>query len=148
MGDAAIVRLHNPPEIHAPNGYSHVAEVTGGRMVFISGQVGLTAGGNLAGKDDFPAQLRQTFDNLKAALAAAGATFNDVVKLNYYCADSVDLATQFASVREIRDAYVNTSAPPASTFVVVKRLVRPELLIEVEAVAAVSEVPDGNRQRV
>ena len=83
------------------------------------------------------AQARKVFANLKVALAAAGATFHDVIKLNYYCTDSVDLSVHLPVVCEIRDTYVNTSAPPASTFVVVRRLVRPEWLIEVEAVAVV-----------
>jgi enamine deaminase RidA (YjgF/YER057c/UK114 family) len=67
---------------------------------------------------------------------AAGGSFHDVIKLNYFCADNVDPAA-IAQVREIRDKYANTQAPPTSTFVVVRRLVRPEWLIEVEAVAVV-----------
>ena len=130
--------MHNPPGLHKPLGYSHVAEVTGGTLVFVAGQVGLDSAGNLVA-DDFAAQARQVFANLKAALAAAGATFHDVVKLNYYCVDSVDLSVQLPVVREIRDTYVNVAAPPTSTFVVVSRLVRPEWLIEVEAVAVVPQ---------
>ena len=137
MSEASKVKLHNPQDLHKPFGYSHVAEVSGGKLVYVSGQVALDAGGNLAGKDDFAAQTRQVFANLKTALAAAGATFHDVIKLNYYCADSVDLTAHLPAIREIRDAYVNTSAPPASTLVVIRRLVRPEWLIEVEAVAVV-----------
>ena len=137
MNGTSHTRLHNPPELHQPFGYSHVAEVTGGKLVYIAGQVALDAAGNLVGEDDFAAQARQVFANLKSALAAAGASLQDVIKLNYYCADSVDLAVQLPIIREIRDAYVNTAAPPASTFVVVRKLVRPEWLIEVEAVAAV-----------
>jgi enamine deaminase RidA (YjgF/YER057c/UK114 family) len=76
------------------------------------------------------------FENLKTALAAAGATFDDVIKLNYYCADSVD-AAGIAVVREVRERYLNSKNPPVSTFVVVRRLVRPEWLIEVEAVAVI-----------
>ena len=132
-------RLHNPPELHKPFGYSHVAEVTGGKLVYIAGQVALDAAGNLVGKDDFAAQARQVFANLKSALAAAGAGFHHVIKLNYYCADSVDPAVHLPVVREIRDTYINAAAPPASTFVVVRRLVRPEWLIEVEAVAVVNK---------
>jgi len=131
------MKLYNPTEVHKPFGYSHVGEVTGGKLVYIAGQVALDAAGNLVGKDDVAAQVRQVFANLNAALAAAGASFQDVIKLNYYCADAVDLAVHMPTIREIRDNYVNTAAPPASTFVVVSRLVRPEWLIEVEAVAAV-----------
>jgi enamine deaminase RidA (YjgF/YER057c/UK114 family) len=141
MNDTLNVKLSNPPAIHKPFGYSHVSEVTKGKLVYIAGQVALDADGNLVGKDDFAAQARQVFANLKAALEWAGASFHNVIKLNYYCADSVDPAVHLPMVREVRDALVNTAAPPASTFVVVHRLVRPEWLIEVEAVAV---VPDAS----
>ena len=137
MNNTSNVRLSNPPGIHKPVGYSHVAEVRSGKLIYISGQVALDANGNLVGKDDFAAQARQVFANLKAALESAGAGFKDVVKLNYYCANSIDPAVHLPQIREIRDGLLNTAAPPVSTFVVVHRLVRPEWLIEVEAVAVV-----------
>jgi enamine deaminase RidA (YjgF/YER057c/UK114 family) len=98
--------------------------------------VALDAAGNFVGKDDFRAQVEQVFKNLKAAVEAAGGNFHDIIKLNFYCVDSVD-PSQIPQVREVRDKYVNTQNPPTSTFVVVRRLVRPEWLIEVEAVALV-----------
>ncbi|HEV3062142.1 MAG TPA: Rid family hydrolase, partial [Vicinamibacterales bacterium] len=67
--------------------------------------------------------------------SAVRATFHDVVKLNYYCVDSVDPEVQVSVVRTIRDGFVNKDAPPVSTFVVVRRLARPDRLIEVEGVA-------------
>jgi len=131
------VRIFNPETIAKPTaGYSQVAEVSGGKVVFIAGQVAQDRNGNLVGKDDFRAQVQQVFENLKAAVEAAGGDFSNVVKLNYYCAEGVDPA-QIPAVREIRDKYVNTANPPTSTFVVVKRLVRLDWLIEVEAVAVV-----------
>jgi enamine deaminase RidA (YjgF/YER057c/UK114 family) len=130
------VRLFNPPGISAPVGYSHVAETSGGKVVYIAGQVALKPSGELAGPGDFPTQVEQVFANLKTAVEAAGGKLCHIIKLNYYCVDSVDLA-QFPALREIRDRYVNKQNPPASTFVVVRRLVRPEWLIEIEAVAAV-----------
>ena len=132
-------RTFSPDTMARPTaGYSQVAEVSGGKIVFIAGQVAQDRNGNLVGKDDFRAQVQQVFENLKAAVEAAGGDFNNVVKLNYYCAESVD-PTQIPAVREIRDRYVNTANPPTSTFVVVKRLVRPEWLIEVDAVAVVKK---------
>src|SRR6266403_1921407 len=130
------VRLHNPATLSKPNGYSHVAEVVSGKTVYIAGQVALDKDGQLVGKDDFGAQVRQVVANLNEALKSAGGTFADVVKLNYYCVDRVD-RSQLPALREIRDQFVNTKAPPASTFVFVPDLVRPEWLIEVEAVAVV-----------
>jgi enamine deaminase RidA (YjgF/YER057c/UK114 family) len=133
------VRIFNPDTLAKPTaGYSQVAEISDGKIVFIAGQVAQDRGGTLVGKDDFRAQVQQVFENLKAAVEAAGGNFKHVVKLNYYCAESVD-PSQITAVREIRDKYVNTANPPTSTFVVVKRLVRPEWLIEVDAVAVVKK---------
>jgi enamine deaminase RidA (YjgF/YER057c/UK114 family) len=115
--------------------YSQVVEVTGGKLVFIAGQVGIDPSGKLVG-DDFRAQVEQIFKNLKLAVEASGGSMNDLIKTNYYVAESVDPA-QYSAVREVRDQYLNKDAPPTSTFVVVKRLARPEYLIEIEAVAVV-----------
>ena len=132
-------RIFNPDTMaKATAGYSQVAEVNDGKIVYIAGQVALDRAGNLVGKDDFRAQVQQVFENLKAAVEAAGGDFTSVIKLNIYCAESVD-PSQVPVVREIRDKYVNIKNPPTSTFVVVKRLVRPEWLIEVEAVAVVKK---------
>ena len=137
--NAPAFRLFNPDTVAKPvAGYSQVAEVIGGKIVYIAGQVALDRSGNLVGKDDFSAQVQQVFENLKAAVEAAGGDFKSVVKLNYYCAESVD-PSQITAVREIRDKYVNTANPPVSTFAVVKRLVRPEWLIEVDAVAVIKK---------
>jgi len=131
-------RIHNPAGMHKPVGYSHVAEVTGGKLVYIAGQVAMDASGNLVGKDDFAAQVAQVFANLKTAIEAAGGSFKDVIKMNTYIADSVD-PSMMTAFRETRDKHVNTANPPASTAVVVRRLVRPEWLVEVEAVAVVNK---------
>src|SRR5258708_29781238 len=98
------LRLSNPSTIHKPVGYSHVAEIGNGKLIFVAGQVALDADGALVGRDDYAAQVRQVFANLSAALSAAGATFHDVVKLNYYGVDSVDPETQLPAVRTLRDA--------------------------------------------
>ena len=124
----------NPEAMHQPAGYTHVVEVTAGRLVYIAGQVALDRTGALVGPGDIRAQARQVFDNLQAALQAVGAGFEQVVKLTCYLVD----ATQLPVVREVRDQYVNTRQPPASTAVEVRRLVRDDLLIEVEAVAVVA----------
>jgi reactive intermediate/imine deaminase len=116
-------------------GYSQVATVTGGTLVFISGQVALDKSGNVVGKDDFRAQVQQVFENLKAAIEAAGGSFDDVVKLNSYLLDVTP--AHLAEFREVRDKYVNVKNPPASTAVQVQRLVRAEFLVEMEAVAVV-----------
>lgn len=129
----------NEPQIRflnrAPAGYSQVVEVRGGRTLYISGQVSLDSAGNVVGSGDFAAQVKQVFANLKARLDEAGASFNDVVKLNFYLLDASNLQL----VRDIRDTYVNRGHPPASTLVVVKQLFRPELLVEVDAIAVAKD---------
>ena len=133
---ADTVRFINPPSLSAPRGYSHIADVpAGSRMVFISGQVPLDSAGQLVGAGDFKAQATAVFENLRRALAAVGATFTDVVKVNYYMVD----ASQIATLREVRDRYVNRASPPASTLVEVRRLFREDVMLEVEAVAVVRQ---------
>ena len=118
-----------------PLGYSQVVEVRGGRTLYIAGQVALDKDGKLVGAGDFRAQVKQVFENLKTRLESGGASFKDVVKLNYYLTDAADLQ----AVRDTRNSYINTENPPASTLVVVKRLAREEYLIEVEAIAVAGE---------
>jgi enamine deaminase RidA (YjgF/YER057c/UK114 family) len=122
----------NPGTMHRPMGYSHVAELSAGRLVYVSGQVALDAAGELVGSGDIRAQARQVFENLRAALGAVGGGFDHVVKLNYYLVD----ASQLPVVREVRDQYLDPGRLPASTAVEVRRLFREDILIEVEAVAA------------
>jgi enamine deaminase RidA (YjgF/YER057c/UK114 family) len=97
----------------------------------VSGQVPLDRDGKLVGESNLESQARQVFENLQAALDAAGATWADVVKLNYYLVD----VSELSAVRAIRDEYVKTDDPPASTLVEVSRLFREDVLIEIDAVA-------------
>jgi reactive intermediate/imine deaminase len=124
-------RFLSPETMSPPFGYSHVVDARAGRIIFISGQVPLNTEGELIGEGDFEAQARQVFANLSAALEAAGAGWSDVVKLNYFLTEIGELAT----VRTIRDEYVDTERPPASTLVQVSALFRPEVMVEIEAVA-------------
>jgi enamine deaminase RidA (YjgF/YER057c/UK114 family) len=119
-----------------PAVYSHVAKVNSGAIVYISGQVPSDASGKFIGEGNFEAQVEQIFGNLKIAVEAAGGTMADIVKLNYYLVADVDQA-EVPKLRPIRDRYINVAKPPASTFVVVSRLMRPGWLIEIEAVAAI-----------
>jgi reactive intermediate/imine deaminase len=124
-------RFLTPAALSQPFGYSHVVEVPAGTMVYISGQVPLDAEGQLVGEDDFEAQTRQVFENLTRALEAADASWSDVVKLDYFLRD----VGQIAAVRAIRDEYIDTEQPPASTLVEVNSLFRPDVLVEIQAVA-------------
>ncbi|WP_158821763.1 RidA family protein [Granulicella sp. S156] len=138
MPEVRQVTLFNPETMFKPTaGYSQVAEVKSGKLVYIAGQIPFDQEGNLVGKDDFLSQAEQVFKNLKAAVEAAGGTPEDIVKLNYFCVESVDPSLT-PGILAVRDRFVNVAAPPISTFVVVKRLVRPEWLIEIEAVAVIN----------
>jgi reactive intermediate/imine deaminase len=120
-----------PDGLPPVNGYSHAVAFTG-PMVVVSGQVPLDEHGNLVGRSDPGAQARQVFRNLAAALAAAGATMEQVVKLTVYLTEMTDLET----FRQVRDEYISHSRPPASSLVQVKSLVNPQFRIEIEALAA------------
>jgi 2-iminobutanoate/2-iminopropanoate deaminase len=127
------VKRVNPPTLSTPTGYTHIVEVTGpAKTVYISGQIAFDKDGKVVGAGDMKAQAEQVFKNLEAALTAAGAKFSDVVKMNTYVTD-ID---QAPAVREVRARYFGTTTP-ASTFVQVAKLVRPELLIEIEVIAVV-----------
>jgi enamine deaminase RidA (YjgF/YER057c/UK114 family) len=130
-----LVEFTNSPELSPPNGYSYAAVVNSGKVVFLSGQVGLDRKGQMAGKNDFRAQSTQAFTNLKAALTSIGASFDNVVKLNYYV---VGLNHgKLGALRDVRDQFVNKAHPPASTLAGVQALFREDAQIEIEAVAVV-----------
>lgn len=117
-------------------GYSQAVEIRpGARIIFVAGQVALDHSGKLVGEGDFRAQATQVFENVKAALQASGAGFDNVVKLNSYFVDM----SQLPAFREVRDKYINTANPPASTAVKVAGLFREGFLLEIEAVAVVPE---------
>lgn len=132
----ADIDFATPPTLPQPNGYSHVATIgLGHRLVWTSGQVPIAADGTPAPAGDWEAQTRQAMRNVGSALAAAGATWDDVFKLTIYVVDTSALAT----VRAVRDEFVNVERPPTSSLVQVAGLFRPDLLIEVEAVAAIAD---------
>ena len=133
----AIHRFLNPSTMPATRGYTHVVETTTpSRTIYISGQLGMTPEGKFAGAPgDFRAQATQCFENLKAALAAVGANFEHVVKITNYFVDMAHLPIFF----EVRDRYVDTKAPPASTAVQIVQLAREGALFEIEAIAVVPQ---------
>ena len=130
----APIRHLNPDTLPKPAGYSHVVDApASGRMIHVSGQVALDRDGAIVGEGDFRAQATQAFENLKNALAAAGADFGHVVKINMFVLDMSNLL----ALRDIRDRYVNTAAPPASTLIEASRFFRDGILFEIDAVAIV-----------
>ncbi|MEU1595746.1 RidA family protein [Streptomyces sp. NPDC005708] len=128
--------MSEPTRIPAPDGvapaaaYTHVVIGTG-RFVAISGQLPLDEHGELVGEGDPAAQARQVFENLRRCLAAAGATFDDVVKLTFFVTDMAHMP----AIRAARAAYIPDDRLPAASAVQVAALVRPEFLMEIEAYA-------------
>src|SRR5262245_43978143 len=123
-------RFINPQALGRPPGYTHVVEVTApGRIVYIAGQLGVDRDGKVVG--DFRRRAVQTCEDRKPALAAAGAQFRHVVKLNNYLCDRAQRPT----FREVRDSYLAENARPASTTIAISGLAREGALIEIEAVA-------------
>ncbi len=110
--------------------YSHVVMTDAPVTVYIAGQVPRDKDGNNVGKGDMRAQIRQVGANLKAALAAAGATLADVVKTTTYVTD-VDEFFRHSDVR----AEIFGTSPPTSTTIVVKALAHPDFMVEIEAIA-------------
>ena len=128
--------IFSPATLPPPTGYSHVAKVNKGTLVYIAGQVSSDASGKLVGEGDFEAQAERVFANVKLAVEAAGATMADIVKMNTYIVAAVDPA-DVPKMRAVRGRYFGSGTPPASTLVYVSRLAQPGWLIEVEVVAAI-----------
>jgi len=123
---------HNPATIVAPaSRYSQAVEAPAGcRWLYISGQIGVGSDGAI--EKGFEAQARRTWSNLIATLNTAGMGPRDLMRINIYLTRADDLA----AARLTRDEALAGVAPPAGTLVVVAALAHPDLLIEIEAVAA------------
>ena len=124
-------RYINPPGLTKPTGYTHVVLAADGRTVYIAGQVAFDSTGALVGAGDFRAQAERVYANLRIALASVGATFSDVVKMTTFITDLANVA----ALREVRGKYLDPARAPANSLIGVATLARPELLLEIEAVA-------------
>lgn len=129
-----LTRIPAPDGVAAAAQYSHVVIGTG-RFVAVSGQLALDERGRLVGEGDPATQARQIFENLRRCLAAAGSTFDDVVKLTYFVTDMAHMP----AIRAARAEHIPDDRLPAASAVQVAALVRPEFLLEVEAFAVVPE---------
>lgn len=135
--DARMAELEfiQPAGLTRPPMYSHVGVARGGKTIYVSGQVPHDADGNLVGAGDFRAQAVQVYENLKIALAAAGASFADVVKQTTYIVDYQP--EHRAVIAEVRLQYVSRERPPTSTLIGVQALAMPGMMVEVEVIAVV-----------
>ncbi|MBV2156036.1 RidA family protein [Kitasatospora sp. SUK 42] len=132
MTTTHLTHITEPSGVAPGTGYTHVVTGTG-RLVQLSGQVAFDEHRNLVGEGDPKAQARQVFENLRRCLAAAGADFSDVVKFTIFLTDIAYLS----AVREARDEYLDGLPLPASSAMQVAALFKPEVLIEIEALAIV-----------
>lgn len=112
--------------------FSNAVKVDGGPLLFISGQLAYNSKRELVGKGDVRAQTTQVLENIKAALAAAGADFSHVVRVTVFIKDMA----HFRDIHDVRLQYFKADALPASTMVAVSGFVHPDALIEIDAVAA------------
>ena len=127
------IKRINPPALAAPTGFTHVVEVRGAATtLYIAGQVAYNERREVVGIGDMAAQTEQVFRNLEVALAAAGASFADVVKMTTFVTDM----SQAPAARAVRARYFG-DAPPANTLVQVTALAHPDFMIEIEVVAAI-----------
>jgi reactive intermediate/imine deaminase len=125
-------RIVAPPFIHQTTGYSHAVQAE--NTLYIAGQVANDPEGNLVGEGDIETQVEQVWRNLKSILGYAGGSVDDIVKITVF---TTDIAYRPA-IAAARDAVFTQGRFPASTFLVVQSLARPELLVEIEAIAVLN----------
>jgi enamine deaminase RidA (YjgF/YER057c/UK114 family) len=136
LAQGAAPRYVNPPGLVRPTGYTHVVVAPDGRTVYVAGQVAFDSTGQVVGGGDFRAQSERVFRNLQRALESVDGSLENVVKTTTYITDLKHVPT----LREVRGKYLDPAHPPANTLLVVSSLARPDLLIEIEAVAVLRSV--------
>jgi enamine deaminase RidA (YjgF/YER057c/UK114 family) len=137
FADAPTIEHLRPEGLLNTPGYSQVSTAKGGRLVFVSGQVPWDATGKPQHVGDLEAQTRLVFENVRRALAAAGGTLDDVVKITTFVKD-LD-AEKWKIVAKVRAEVLAKVPRPASTMIGVTSLVLDELLVEIEAYAVVPD---------
>ena len=114
--------------------FSNGVKVTGGEMLFVSGQLAKDENSELVGKGDIKAQTRQVLENIKKVLDQAGATFSDIVRVTVFIKDM----NMFRDIHDVRLQYFDESNLPASTMVEVTGFVDEDALIEIDAIAVIN----------
>lgn len=128
------LKQHLNPDGTKPIGFSQVVVANPGKTIYLSGQVPFGASGQIS--SDFEQQTMQVYDNIQKALAAAGATFADVVKMQIFVVDYTPEKLEI--IRKVRLKYIDNEHPPATTLVGVSAFFRPDVKIEIEAIAVVN----------
>jgi 2-iminobutanoate/2-iminopropanoate deaminase len=126
--------------------YSHGMVVPGGEIVVVAGQVGLDRAGRLIGPGDVAAQTKRAFENIRAVLEAAGSAMNRIVRFQTFLTHAADIEGFMQARRAVFPGYFPDAVYPPNTILVVSRLVQPELLVEIEAMAVNPAAGDGARR--
>ena len=131
----SVVYIDPPGAAPAQGLYSHASKVTAGDLYFIAGQLAVGADGQVVGKNDFEAQFRQVFENLRVVLEGLGSSFEDVAKFTTYFVHSQDIE-KFMKLRAgLFPTIFRDGKYPPNTICVIDRLVKEDFLLEVEAIA-------------
>jgi enamine deaminase RidA (YjgF/YER057c/UK114 family) len=133
-GFSMKIERFNPNGLYEPPSYHHVVRASGRTTLWIAGQVSTNADGDVVGVGDFGAQARQIFENLRIALEAGGATFDNVVKMTTLVVNFD--RSLIPALNAAREGYIGENLP-ATTLIGVQALARPEYLLEIEAIAVV-----------
>ena len=124
-----------PKGFGAPLGmYSHGVVTSAGELVVVAGQVGMTATGQVA-VDNIVAQTKQALENVKSVIEAGGCSMRDVVRLQTFLTRAADIPGFMKARSEVFPSYFPDGVYPPNTLLVISQLVRPELLVEIEAIA-------------
>ena len=130
-----MAKVITPKAFGAPLGmYSHGMVASGGDLIVVAGQVGTTADGRVPG-NDIASQTRQAFENVRTVLEAAGAGMTAVIRLQTFLTRAEDIPGFMKARQDLFPEYFPSAAYPPNTLLVVSRLVRPDLLVEIEAMA-------------
>jgi len=135
--DAGFLKIYNPENLSPPLGqYSHITRVKPSELLFMAGMLAVNEKGESVGIGDFDAQADQIFSNIETGLRSAGAGFGNIVQLTTYLV-SEDLIPKLMAYRKRRfPTYFPDGVFPPNTLLIVNRLVHPEFLLEVQAIAA------------
>ena len=136
VAQGSSTRYVNPTGLVKPTGYTHIVIAPDGRTVYIAGQVAFDSTGSVVGKGDFTAQAEQVYRNLERALRSVGGSMADLDKTTTFVTDIKNVP----SLREVRSRRLSKTQPPANTLLEVSSLARPELLIEIEAIAVLAGI--------
>ena len=129
-------QIINPPELAPPIGFSHAITASGGKTVYLAGQVSFDAAGKIIHKGDLLKQFEQVLHNLEAVMIASGGKMTDITKLTIFVRDKKDYASKLKEIGKIYKNYFGKYFP-AMTLVEVSSLFEDDALLEIEGIAVI-----------